>query len=350
MNQISFRKEPPLELPEGNLFKRMITCKVLAALWRYSPSEVAGLMWPNDRLLAAAHMMEKASSAPAMTSVAGWAKELVEIKLSDATDALGAVSSAIDIMSDGLLLSWDGFGVISVPAFVATVTSSGFVQEGNPIPVRQFNDTTAQILPYKVASISVLSREMMEGSNAEAFIMSALIVSSGMAIDAAFFDANASSASRPAGIRNGISATTASTSTDLLEAFYEDMAALGNVVGQVGGKGPFYLVGNVGRIMSAKQRFISEAGDVIPVISPAVGNDIIMIASQGIAAALDPDPDVEIVNAGTLVMDTAPGPAGVAGPERSLYQTDSFAIKVRWPVSWIVRDSRAVAWVTPNWK
>jgi hypothetical protein len=86
------------------------------------------------------------------------------------------------------------------------------------------------------------------------------------------------------------------------------------------------------------------------VASAAVGNDLIAIAPQAIASAVDTDPEVDVVDAGVLVMDTAPGVAGVAGPERSLFQTDSLAIKVRWPVSWMVRDTRGVAWMTPSWK
>jgi hypothetical protein len=50
--------------------------------------------------------------------------------------------------------------------------------------------------------------------------------------------------------------------------------------------------------------------------------------------------EIETVNAATLVMDTVPGAAGWMGPERGLFQTDSIAIKVRWPVSWALRDRR----------
>jgi hypothetical protein len=349
MNQ-PFRKDPPLDLPGGNLFKRMIAAKAIAGLRRCKPEDVAMDMWPNDRMLAAAYAM-KATSTPAMTSVSGWAKELAAIKVADAVEALGAASSAVEVMSESLLLSWDGFGAINVPAFVAAAANSGFVQEGSPIPVRQFTDSSVQLLPYKVASISALTREMMEGSNAETFITNALVGSSALAIDAAFFDSSASSASRPAGIRNGISTITASNNSDPFAAAAEDIAAVINGVGAVGGTGPFILVCSAGRFATLTMRFVAEDSRVIIIPSNAVGNDIIAIAPQAIAAAVDPDPEVEVVDAGVLVMDTAPGAAGTTGAaERSLFQTDSLAIKVRWPVSWMVRDSRGVAWTTPSWK
>jgi hypothetical protein len=75
-----------------------------------------------------------------------------------------------------------------------------------------------------------------------------------------------------------------------------------------------------------------------------------VIAAAGLVAALSADPNVESVSAATLVMDTAPGAAGTMGPEKEMFQSDSLAVKVRWPVSWALRDSRAVAWLTPVWK
>jgi len=341
------RKEESLELPGGNIFKRMLAAKTLAIFRKSRSDLVAAEMWPNDRVLGS---VLKATSAPAMTTTTGWAAELFNKIVADAVDALGLYSAAIEIMQNSLVLGFDGYGQISVPAFVASSSSASFVAEGDPIPVRQFAATAKTINPFKVAAISVLTREMMESSNAESLISDVLVRSAALAIDAAFFDNNAATSARPAGIRNGISSTTASSSTDLLEAFLEDMSTLIGAVGAVGGKGPFYLVANVGRAASMGARFVSESGDIIPVMSASIGNDMIAIAPQAIAVALSIDPDIEIVPAGTLVMDTAPGPAGVAGPERSLFQTDSFAIKVRWPVSWVVRDSRGVAWTTPAWK
>jgi hypothetical protein len=49
-------------------------------------------------------------------------------------------------------------------------------------------------------------------------------------------------------------------------------------------------------------------------------------------------------------MDTVPGLPGTMGPELEMWQTNSIAVKVRWPVSWALRDPRAVAWMTPAWK
>lgn len=354
MNQILQRPtfKEPLDLPPGNLLRRGLTAKVLASYLKTSPAFIAAEMWPSDRELAAVY---KATSTSATTFTVGWAAELAQKRVADAVTALGAAAAAIDVMANGLLLSWDNAGSIFVPAFVADANHAGFVKEGDPILVRQFVDTAQSLLPYKVASICVLTREMLMSSNAEALISDALVRSAALAIDSAFFDANPAVANtRPAGIRNGISALTASSNTDAFGAVFEDINALVGSVAPVGGRGPFYIISGAGHMSSMKGRFDFEGSadsPMIPVISAGVGNDIICVAAQAIASAVDVDPDVEAANAGVLVMDTAPGAAGTTGSgEKSIFQTDSIAIKVRWPVSWALRDVRGVSWLTPSWK
>jgi hypothetical protein len=342
-------KPDPLALPPGNLFTRLITAKVLATLKRCRMWDVAAVMWPNDKMLQAALTL-RAASTPAMTSVPGWAAELVQKIVADAVEALSSATCAVDVMRAGLVVSWDGYGAISVPALAASANGGGFVAEGLPIPVRQFSTAGVLINPHKAASISVLTREMIESSNAEALISDALVKSAAMAIDAVFFGAAAASAAAPAGIRNGIATLAASANADPFGAFFEDVSTLLNSVGQVGGRGPYYLISSVGRYGSMRTRFVTEDPNLSVLPSAAVGGDLVAVAAQAVAAAISIDPEIETVNAATLVMDTAPGDAGTMGPERSVWQTESVAVKVRWPVSWALRDPRGVAWLTPAWK
>lgn len=340
-------KKNPLPLPPGNCFVRHVTAKAVSRVTGETPREVAARMWPSDRVIA--EILERATSAPAMTSTTGWAAELVHKIITDTLSTMGAASAAADVMKQCLVLGWNGAGLLGVPGFVASAGNSGFVQEGQPIPVRQLTSLGTQLQPYKLATIAMLSREMVESSNAEALISDALVRSSGLALDAVFFGSAAATAAQPAGIRNGIATSTASNNADPFGAFFEDMATLFNAVGAVGSKGPFILVANVGRLISARARYDMDPL-VIPVVSSAVGSDIIAIAPQAIAAALSTEPEVESVRAGTLVMDTAPVTPDTTQTTKSVWQTDSAALKVRWPVTWSLRDSRAVAWLTPAWK
>jgi hypothetical protein len=347
-NERGFKKTP-LPLPAvGNLFTRMMTAKAIASLQRRRVEEVIFELWPNDTVL-------RASTAPAMTTVAGWAQEIAQKRVVDTLAAMGPASGAAQVMQRCLVLDWNGAGSISAPGLVASAANSGFVAEGNPIPVRQLSDTAAQLLPTKLASIAVLSREMVESSNAETLIGNTLVNSAGLALDVVFFGSGAATAAQPAGIRNGISTSTASASTDTFGAFFEDISTLLNSVSAVAGSGPVILVGSVGRIASASARYGSikaEGTDatVIPIASAAVGNDLIAIAPKALVAALSADPDVETVKAATLVMDTAPVAPNTTLATKSVWQTDSLAIKMRWPVSWALRNAAAVAWLTPIWK
>lgn len=347
-HDLLFKREQPLQLRPGNLCRRLLTARVLAHVRRQLRLEVAAELWPNDRTLAE---VIKATSAPAMTAVTGWALELAQTVTADTVEALGAASGAMEVLQRSLVLNWDGAGTILIPAFVASAANAGFVAEGDPIPVRQLSVVPKNLVPRKVASIAVLTREMLESSNAEALIGDTLMRSAALAIDAAFFDSAAANSARPAGIRNGISTTTASNNADPFAAFAEDMATLLNGVSAVGGKGPYVIAANAGRVISASLRIAGGAiPDVTTVMASVAGNDLIAIAPQAIACAFAPEPDVETANAGTLVMDTAPVAVGSTGPERELFQTDSLAIKMRWPVSWVVRNASGVAWTTPTWK
>jgi hypothetical protein len=345
-SQVAFRRNDPVG---GNLFTRSLTARTVASLLRnVALVDVVEQLWPNDRALL--EHLTRAASAPAMTSVAGWAAELAQKRVADVLTALGAASGAADVMKLGLVLDWDGAGMISAPGFTASAGNSGFVQEGQPIPVRQFALNPAQMQPYKLASIAALTREMVESSNAEALISDALVLSTGLALDAVFFGNGVATAAQPAGILNGIAGLVPSDVPDLFEAFAEDMAQLINVVSVVGGKGPFVFIGSAGRVATIGMHYQSQnVPNVSFVVSSAVGNNLVVIAPKALAAALSADPEVETANAATLVMDTAPGAAGTMGAEKEMWQTDSIAVKVRWPVSWVLRDPRAVAWLSPTW-
>jgi hypothetical protein len=335
-----FQREP--EFPPGNSFRRLITAQALAQIQRTTAAEVAQRLWPSDLIV-------RAASAPAMTSVVGWAAELAHKIIMDAAEALAPTSSAATVIRRGLLFNMDGVGQISVPGFTVGAGNASFVAEGTPIPVRQLASTAAALNPFKLAAIAALTRELMASSNAEAAIGDALVRAMGAALDAAFFDSNAATTARPAGIRNGIVAQTASSATDTFEAVFEDVATLINAIAPVAGPGPYIIVASPGRALGLELR--AEQTDLLDVYgSTALGNDICAIAPAALVAALSPNPDIETGIAATLVMDdTAPGAAGTAA-EKSMFQTDSLALKVRWPITWALRSVQGVAWLTPTWK
>jgi hypothetical protein len=339
-----FRNDAPLALTPGNNFTRLLAAKVIASVRHEALITVVERNWPSDRILA------RAATAPAMTTVAGWAAELVQTHVTDALRALGPASAGAEVLKRGLVLSFDGFGIISAPGFVAEYGNAGFVAEGVPIPVRQMVATPAALHPHKLAAIAVLTREMIESSNAEALISDVLMRAAGRMLDEVLFDANPEDAARPAGLRRGISALPASNNSSTGEAFFEDMSALIGSLAPVGGNGPYIIVAAPGRAAIMSSRAYGQEKNLIVLGSNAVINDVLAIAPGALVAALSPDPEVETARAATLVMDTAPGAAGTMGAEKSMFQTDSIALKMRWPVTWALRDPRGFAWLTPTWK
>jgi hypothetical protein len=272
--------------------------------------------------------------------------------VSDALDALGPTSAAARLLQLGMVLNFDRHAIISAPGFTAAAGNASFVAEGQPIPVRQLAATGAQLLPYKLAAIGVLTREMVESSNAEQMIGDVLTRAEGLALDAAVFDNSAATAARPAGLRNGIAALTPSASTDPFGGFYEDLSTVISGIAPVGG--PFVLITSYARAASISARF-PEAPESFTVLGcSAVGNDLIAIAPAGLVSAFSPDPEIETSSAASLVMNDVAAPivngGAMAAPVRSLLQTDSIALKVRWPMAWALRSPAAVAWVTPTWK
>lgn len=337
------------DAPSGNSFVRFVTASAIAAVRRSLPLLVAADLWPSDRNLV--ELLERAASAPAMTSVTGWAAELAQRFVIDALEALGPYSIGAEVLKRCLVVDFNGKAVISAPGFVSSTTSAGFVAEGDPIPVRNLVATAAQLLAHKLASIAVLTREMIESSNAEAIVGDTLMRSAGLALTAALFDNSAASAARPAGLLNGISATTASNNTELYEAFFEDTANLINAVATVGGDGPYALITSSGRAAIIRMRQVNPDPQLLVFGTSIIpDNVLIMVACPAVVAALDPAPGIETGNAATLHMDTAPSSPMGPGPVQSMFQIDAFALKMRWPVTWALRNPAGVAWLNPTWK
>jgi hypothetical protein len=87
--------------------------------------------------------------------------------------------------------------------------------------------------------------------------------------------------------------------------------------------------------------------------SPALTDEVIAVAVDGLATVLDPRIAVEASKGATLHMSDTPlplvspgSPATVANPMRSLFQTDALALRAKLGVTWAKRHASAVAWLT----
>jgi hypothetical protein len=265
---------------------------------------------------------------------------------------VGKVSAAAQVLQAGLVLRFGTDAQISVPLLESDPTKVNFVGEGQPIPVQAFTASLlASVTPHKMAAILVLTSEMLAGSNAEALMTELLRRSVGLSLDNCLFDSVAASSVRPAGLRNGIAAlTAAATGPPAIERMLADLAMLAAAVAPIG---PAIFVASAER--AAKLKLLSYSPPPYRIFgSPGVAQtDLIAIAENGVAAVLG-QPTFDSTRTAALHLETAPtditgGTPSPAVPVKSMFQTDSVAIKVNLDTSWTRRDNRAVAWCSPTW-
>jgi Phage capsid family len=311
------------------------------------PIKHCAARYPSDKL---AQFITRAAQAPATTATTGWAAELAQSVVADYLTGLGPVSAAAEIFAQALGLTFDRAGQVRIPHFVAEYGNAGFVAEGAPIPVRQFAAEQPDALtPHKLAAIAVLSRELVESSNAEKLIGDVLSRATGRMLDEVLFDANPASAIRPAGLRNGVSVTAASSATESDRAFTEDMAKLADAVAPVAANSPLIYVASPGRALRMKLRLTRDIDGLLIVASNAVINDLLCVVPAALAVIAGTTPEIEVGRESELVMNTSPVDIGAGGaPVGTVFQSDNIGLKVRFPVTWSRRDPRAFAWCTPT--
>jgi hypothetical protein len=304
--------------------------------------EILRSRWPNDPI--APLVLRAATNPTTLAANPALAPSLV----ADLIAAIGPVGAGAPLLQSGLSLVFENYATIYVPGLEASADEASFVAEGAPISVRMLTSGTVALEPRKMAVIVVLTAEMLVGSNAEALVTDALTRCVGLALDAALFDSVGADAVRPAGLRHGITALAASASSDPDEDMIADMVALATAVAPIGG--PIMFVASPGRAVAMSLRMRRELPFTV-LGSPAIAaGDLIAIAVNGVVSAVDGAPEIETSRVATVHMSDTPTPivdngGTVAAPARSLWQSASVGIKLRFDASWALRDAGGLAWI-----
>jgi HK97 family phage prohead protease/HK97 family phage major capsid protein len=311
----------------------------------------------------------RAASAPAMTTVVGWAAELVQTLYADFMELLMPKSVYPRLSSYGLSLSFGRAGKISIPTRSRTPTIAGsFVGEGMPIPVRQGAFTAQIMVPKKMGVITTWTREIDEHSipAIEGLLRNAISEDTAISLDAVLLDANAATAVRPAGILNGVASIPPTAIGAPPSAFNAIVQDLKNITGALmtatqGHIRNMVFLMNPQQVLSASLIAMPGAGvfpfkDEIatgkllsyPIIDSGtvpLGTVIALDAADFVSVGGEA-PRFEISDQATLHMeDTAPTGIDGATPVRSLWQTDSLALRLILPINWTLRRPGMVAWV-----
>ena len=363
------KKVEPIEL-----LVRAGTVQLFAHLHRKPIDAVMREIYGDDEATRAVlDWATRAATAPAMTTVTGWAAELVQQIVTDFMQTLMPKSVFPRLSTLGLSLEFGRNGRIIVPTRSITPTIAGsFVGEGQPIPVRQGAFTSQTLTPKKMAVITTWTREIDEHSvpAIEGLLRDAISQDTAISLDSILLDSNPATLIRPAGILNGITGLTP-TAGGGFTALVGDIKQLTGAL-LTGTKGnvrsPAWLM-NPQQVNSIGLTAAPGAG-VFPFREEiSAGNlggwpiidsgtiplgEVIAIDAADFVAAGGEAPRFEISDQATLHMeDTTPleivggaDPGTPANPVRSLWQTDSLALRLILPINWTIRRPGVVAYVS----
>jgi HK97 family phage prohead protease len=337
-------------------------------------------------------IMEKAATAPAQTTVAGWAAELVQTGYGQFLDELvpASIYGKLSSLASMQRFSFGSFGKIVIPRRnTPTLGQTGdlsgaFVGEGKPIPVRRGVLGSVTLTPKKMGVISEFTQEMAKQSipQIEQIIRNGMVNDTGMSIDAALLDANAETAIRPGGLGVGVVAIPGAAGADEAALRLDLAAVIAPFIAANAAAGLAFLV-NPGTKLALTLMTNALGMPSMFSVQAAAGTlagypllDSTMVAAKTLwlvryadfASANNDTPEFSVsdqstlhevegyaadMTAGAEVLPIATGAAGagvVATPVRSLWQTDSLAIRMILPMDWamvrngMVQKVTAITW------
>lgn len=357
-------RAPAKKVEPLDFFIRAATCAALTKLKQEPIERIRQQLYGEDE---ATMWTVRAVTNPALTTVPGWAAELVETATAAFLDLLMPDTIFPVLRGRGLSFTFGPqSGTIRVPARTATPTLAGaWVGEGQPIPVRRLGLTSALLTPKKLAVISTFSHEIADYStpSIETIIRDAMQSDTALVIDTYLLDDQAATAIRPAGLRNGVAGLTPSAATDPTQAMIADIRALVGAILSVNGGRDVVVVMNTLQEMSLNFAQTPAAGFLFPNVGEAsrrfnvtfasstavpVGT-VLAVDAADFATASGDTPDFNVSDQATIhEEDTTPLPinAGTpANPIRSLWQTDTIGIRMRLPLNWTMRRPGMVSWM-----
>lgn len=335
---------------------------------------VAGILTRSDTLATQPDMaiVQRAATAPATTFTSGWASQLVAQTNQGILDILPAASIFPGVAARALRMTFGRAGIISIPRRSATPTISGaFVLEGNPIPVKQGAYTSITFTPKKMGVISLYTREISEHStpDIEGLIRDHMETDTAVTLDGVLVGVAAADTAAPAGIRNGVTVTTATAGGGFAALTGDIKALMGAVLTITSGnlRRPIWLM-NPAQALS--MTMTQNAGGDFPfapeinqntlrgfpvIVSGNVPTGVVIFMDAADFAVIEAGaPRFSLSDQATVHMDDAPSqistvgaPNTVAAPVRSMFQTDSIALRMTFDVNWgHLRATPSLAWTS----
>lgn len=331
----------------------------------------------NDAIKAVAGITTKAAQNPAMSNVAGWARELTRESYGAFMDLLRPESVIPRLPLNRY--EFDGSTKIKIPGrSSATPNLAGaFRAEGDPIRVGALALSSIELTPKSLGVIGTYTMELLDRStpSIEAVIRDAMIQDTAMSLDAAFLSATAGSATTPAGIQTyatggNTAASGGNTAADIIADIRGRLQAM---TGKNMGRRPVFIMNparwygvSLATTAAGTPAFPEAAqGNLmgIPVVtSVTVPADVVYLIDAAEVAFAGGAPRFMGTEVATIheesvqanvkpIVNNAAAPGVTANPVRSLYQTNSAALRAVWELDWTtmrpdgsVQTLTAVGW------
>jgi hypothetical protein len=327
-------------------------------------------------------LVERAAQNPAMTNVPGYAQELVHQTYAAFLDTLKGTSAVAKVAfrSD----SFENGAPIIVPYRVDKEPfpdnfEAAFRREGDPIRVGRLRTGAKTLYPYSMGVIGHFTRELLRRStpSIEAMIRDGMIDDTASILDNLVFGAGAAVAGlRPAGLTNGIDPTDthAATAAPTLADIDSDLQKLVTqlvAVRHMGGPSTSWVMNTANAVKLSSLRD-ALGGQAFPGTSAQGGTlkgypvaassffpltEVLLVDGNGVFMAggspefdMSTEATLHEENTAPLPITTPGAPATVAAPVRSLWQTNSAALRMLEEISWdelrtgAVQQLTGVAW------
>jgi hypothetical protein len=277
----------------------------------------------------------------------------------DLVSLMGPLSASSNVIRRaGVPATFEGATSINVSNIIGAGTGFAFITQGAPVPIRQMSFSSTTLTTKKIGAGWVMTRELMEGSNGEAFTRAAAAENLSLGVDAVLFDATAADSLRPAGLRSyAVTLTPTAIGANITQndAMDKDLAALaGNVAAVAGSLSNIIFIASPDAAVKISLRTDNRFPYELLASSGLPAGTVMALAVNAFAVAADPAPRFSVSKTTAVHMeDTTPlaigtvgTPPTVAAPVRSLWQTDAVAIKVTFDCDWAMRSASGVSWVT----
>jgi hypothetical protein len=330
-------------------FYKTASVLVRSAVERASPAKVAKVMYGDDLEF---DEIQRAASSPALLndSGSGWAGPLGRYAVSQAIEDVVAMSAIGRLLQIGALhVDLGRIASLTIPGRQTSAADAGtWLAEGAVSQVRKYTVLGPKLVPHKLEVTTSMTFEMTRASNIEEILRVLLSEAASLAVDAAVLSTTAASPARSAGLLYGLTPLAAST-TGGFDSCGSDLGKLvADIASRGGGARAAFIAApsqaTAIRFWAGGQFGTTAANDVLPVAASAALADgtVICIEPESFACTFGElqfsmSQDSLLHFEDTSPADITSGTGTLATPVKSLFQTDSLAIKMTLWGDWVMR-------------